>query len=237
MLKKYLFSFILLFSLVLNVCCASNKFHINNESYKRNAYNSVMMLDIMVQDAAGDINGVSGTAFAIDDKHLITAGHLCISALKMSANAKSLKIIIFAINNNEELMFQDDVKDLKIMAIDQKNDLCLIIKPRHGLKPVKLSKKQSVKIRDQIFIVGAPSGEFPIETEGFVSLPKVAIKNANEKVMASIDIFSGNSGSPVFDDAGEVIGVLVMGDNTYTHIGYFTQVTFLKTFIKAALEQ
>jgi serine protease Do len=103
-----------------------------------------------------------------------------------------------------------------------------------GLAPVTLSKSSTLKIRDEVFIVGAPNGTFPIETQGHVSLPKVpsADEELNGKIMCSLPIFKGNSGSPVYDSKGEVVGVIVMGDARYPNISFATPVKYLVSLME-----
>jgi serine protease Do len=122
-----------------------------------------------------------------------------------------------------------------IKAIDTDNDLCLIDKPEHGLKPMPIVDHDSVYIRDRVFTVGAPSLPFPIESEGYVSIPALSSNSPrlNGKIMCSLPIYSGNSGSPLLNELGEVIGVIVMGDRDYNGVAIATPAKALRAFLKA----
>lgn len=120
-------------------------------------------------------------------------------AFELALQSRTINSKITYVDKDEELM---ESQNFKIIAIDTKNDLCVIEKPNHRLIPVKIAKDYKPKIRDRIFTVGAPHGTFPIETEGFVSSPFIfsTDKELNGKMMCSLPIYRGNSGSPVFND-------------------------------------
>jgi S1-C subfamily serine protease len=123
----------------------------------------------------------------------------------------------------------------QIKAIDVKNDLCVISKPDHGLLPVTLAQDDELHIRDHVFTVGAPASTFPIETEGYVSLPAIDSDSweLNGKVLLSLSIYSGNSGSPVLNAAGEVVAVIVMGSPRYPSIAIATSVRHVRALLEA----
>ena len=94
-----------------------------------------------------------------------------------------------------------------------------------------MASDYQLKIRDKVFTVGAPEGTFPVETEGHVSLPFIFSINEdlNGKVLCSLGIYRGNSGSPVFDVNGNVIGVVVMGSRRYVNVAFLTRTKYLVT--------
>lgn len=129
----------------------------------------------------------------------------------------------------------DDKEGLSIIGIDEENDLCMIENKNHRLKPLRIvAPEHKVKIRDEAFVVGAPSGVFPIETHGFVSMPEFGNEN---RLLVSVSIFSGNSGSPLMNKDGEVIGVVVAGVKRYPNVCFATSHRALIEFIKVTLEQ
>ena len=143
------------------------------------------------------------------------------------------------INANEELVSLAIPLDaIKPLAIDLKNDLCLIEIKNHGLIPVVISDKKILKLRDKIFTVGAPASVVPIEAEGNVSLPSITFSDDDgERVMASMPAFGGSSGSPVFDEKGEVVGLITEANQHYQKIAFFTSAKFIQTFLKGNLNK
>lgn len=208
------FSFLALSMFVsMQVCCVSKQ-NLPINGYKRAAYNQVALLEIefeIVNEETKEVSkpSISATGFAVDKNLIATAGHFCIGAMRIAIRSNDVHTAITFVDKDEELK---TMTDFKIVALDAKNDLCLIEKPRHGLKVVSFADGSLLKIRDEIFTVGAPSGTFPIQTSGYVSLPSIfsTQEELNGKIMASLPIYRGNSGSPVFNTKGEVIGVVVM---------------------------
>jgi len=101
-----------------------------------------------------------------------------------------------------------------------------------------LAKNPTLKIRDKVYTIGAPKGSFPIETEGYISIPKMNIDGSivDDKILLSLPITSGNSGSPLYNENGDVIGMIVMGDMSYPFISFALNVDYINKFIKDTLE-
>jgi S1-C subfamily serine protease len=216
---------IIVLGLFFSTSCAGN--------YKRLAYNTVAMIKFeSIDKVSKDDSYVTGTAFAVDKNHLMTAGHVCRAGVEeiILKNIDNFSVYIIFINPSESLTV---VKDFKIVSIDLENDLCLIRKDSHGLLPVTFSSRE-VKIRDSVFTVGGPAGNFPTETEGFVSLPSADFPSNGwkDRMVMSLDIFSGNSGGPIFDSNGNVIGLVSAGDRRYLHFGIAVKTKYIVKFIK-----
>jgi len=70
-------------------------------------------------------------------------------------------------------------------------------------EPLKISEKE-VKVGDQVYIIGYPNG-LPLKYA-----PNAEVYRVNQQsFVASLDAFKGNSGSPVFNSEGEIVGVYI----------------------------
>jgi S1-C subfamily serine protease len=178
MLKKFL-----ALLCIFNLSCAGL-------DYKRSAYNSVAMVKFETIDPkTKDDSYITGTAFAVDENYLVTAAHVCVSGVQeiVLKNLQNFSVYLIYLDKDENVATK---KDFKIVEIDRKNDLCLIYKQKHGLKPVILNGKE-MKIRDPVFAVGAPASTFPIESEGFLSLSGLTVDGDQEwpdVMLMSLDI-------------------------------------------------
>ena len=82
-----------------------------------------------------------------------------------------------------------------------------------GLTPARLGDSDKVEVGDEVFVVGAPYGISPTLTVGHVSgriSPKMNLASASTSEFFQTDaaINGGNSGGPMFNLQGEVIGIV-----------------------------
>jgi len=84
--------------------------------------------------------------------------------------------------------------------------------PVLGIEPAKLGDSDRTRVGDRVFVVGAPYGMSHTLTVGYVSA--LHRDDASEGfsyvdlIQTDAAINAGNSGGPLFDDNGEVIGIV-----------------------------
>lgn len=167
--------------------------------------------------AKNSVNELNGTAFAYDKDHLVTAGHVCVAIFELQ--------VMSVLEDNIRLSYLlEDVEiervGVEMLEIDESNDICLISLPEHNLEPVKFADYKTVKRKDKVTLVGTPLGFMMYEEDGVVINPSKDVNPLiRDRLIISSPAAGGNSGSPVFNDEGEVIGLLSMGHNTFDHLG------------------
>lgn len=182
---------------------------------------------------SGD-GGIYASGFPIDKETIMTAGHFC-EAVQESSGKISEKIQVNFINANDEISVLDGGV-ISRYEFSETVDLCLIKLPRHGIVPVKIANYEKVRVGDKVTIVGAPMGlGYPNITEGYVTqkhsegFPSPIL---NDKLLTSAPVFAGNSGGPVFNESGEVIGVLVMATTKYEHLSFSISADVIKIWLE-----
>lgn len=135
-----------------------------------------------------------GTGFMIDAKgYLVTNAHV----------VKNGKSILVENSKGEQFVAEivklDAAKDIAILKINDKD-----FKPLNTL-PYSI-KKSSTDVAERIFTLGFPRNDV-VYSEGYLSA-KTGFNGDTLSCQLGIAVNPGNSGGPVFNNRGEVVGIL-----------------------------
>ena len=147
-------------------------------------------------------SAVSGTGFIIsEDGYILTNFHVIELAAQ---NGKDVNVIL-----------HDGTRyTASIVGYEKYNDIAVLKIEASGLQPVSFGNSDSLAVGDLVYAVGNPLGELDFSmSTGHVSALDRAITSDESGV--AIDMFqidaavnSGNSGGPVYNAAGEVVGIV-----------------------------
>ncbi|MEJ8816386.1 S1C family serine protease [Lacibacter sp. H407] len=136
----------------------------------------------------------SGSAFLVDGKgYLVTNAHVLRNAkgiIVLNSKGAEFKAIIVKV---------DESKDIAILKIVDKDYKSLGTLP-YGIR------KSSTDIAEPIFTLGYPRNEI-VYGEGYLSA-KTGFNGDTLSCQIAVAANPGNSGGPVFNKSGEVIGIL-----------------------------
>ncbi|RCU50400.1 MULTISPECIES: S1C family serine protease [Corallincola] len=143
-------------------------------------------------------NGLGSGVLISDSGKVLTAAHVVDTATEVK--------VIFT---------NGDISFAKILWIEHKADLAMLKldKVPEGIKPVKIGDSKTLRIGERIMVIGAPYGVSHSLSVGYVS----GRREGPEKVSRNITpvflqtdaaINKGNSGGPMFNMQGEVIGIV-----------------------------
>lgn len=146
-------------------------------------------------------SAVAGTGFIItSDGYIMTNYHVIESAQKSE--------------HKIQVLFKDKSSfEAKIVGFDEDNDVAVLKIDASDLSPVSIGNSDDVAVGDSVFAIGNPLGELDFSmTSGRVSALDRSItieRNGTAINMFQFDaaINSGNSGGPVYNESGEVIGI------------------------------
>ena len=111
-----------------------------------------------------------------------------------------------------KVIFHDGTEyEAKLVGSDSTNDLAVLKVEAQGLQTVKIGSSDALIVGDQVVAIGNPLGELTSTmTVGYVSAKDRDVTTDNKTInMLQTDaaINSGNSGGPLFNTRGEVIGI------------------------------
>lgn len=129
-----------------------------------------------------------------------------------------------------------------IMNYDQKNDIAIIgINNNLGLKKITLGNSDKVKIGEDIFVFGTPLNIDYISTlsKGNISYidRKITIKtsygpNSFSAIQIDARVEEGNSGGPVLNKSGKVIGMMFVKEANVDGIGFALPINFVMNIVE-----
>ena len=104
------------------------------------------------------------------------------------------------------------------MGYEEDNDVAVLKIDATGLNAVTLGDSSSMNVGERVYAVGNPLGELDYTmTEGIISaLDRVISTEASTAMnvfQISAAVNSGNSGGPVYNSRGEVIGIVTAKTN------------------------
>jgi S1-C subfamily serine protease len=181
-----------------------------NEIYRRSAPGVVQVTTTSVQTVQPGIfdnpfgapqqqtQQALGSGFVLDKAgHVVTNYHVV-------AGAKSVQV---SFSNNDSLK-------ARIVGVDPSNDIAVLKVDAHSraLTPLTLGDSDKVQVGDEVVAIGNPLGLDRSVTAGIVSAVQRPIQAPNNftidhAIQTDAALNHGNSGGPLIDAAGEVIGV------------------------------
>lgn len=135
-----------------------------------------------------------GSGFIIDGNgYIITNNHVV-------DKAESISVTL-----------SDNIKtEARVIGKDSKTDLALIkIETKHPLNAVKFGDSDKIRVGDWVLAIGNPFGLGSSVTAGIVSAKSRDIESGpyDSFIQTDASINQGNSGGPMFNLQGEVIGI------------------------------
>ena len=146
--------------------------------------------------------GSIGSGFLINDKGQILTNYHVVGQIGTAPGAKL------------SVTLADKSKyEARVLDKDPANDLALIqIEPRKKLTHLRLGDSDNLQVGQKVLAIGNPFGFEGSLTTGIVSAVGRAIRDENGGEMEGLiqtdaAINSGNSGGPLLNSAGDVIGI------------------------------
>ena len=165
--------------------------------YAQNVHSVVLIESTVTTSMYGQTaTGVSsGSGFIVsEDGYVITNYHVI-------EGASAVSVVLY--NNTEH--------PAAVVGYDSTNDIALLKLEANGLDAVTLGSSDDLIVGDQVVAIGNPLGELTSTlTVGYVSAKERTVSTDGtiiNMIQTDAAINSGNSGGPLFNMKGEVVGI------------------------------
>jgi serine protease Do len=113
----------------------------------------------------------------------------------------------------------------RVVGIDRRSDVALIKVDAHDLPAVRIGNPAALKTGEWVAAIGSPFGFENTVTSGIVSAKARAMPGDGYVpfIQTDVPINPGNSGGPLFNMAGEVVGI---NSQIYTQSGGYMGISF-----------
>ena len=166
----------------------------------------------------------TGTGFALTNNYVVTNYHVI-------ENAKI--ITLTGINGNFSIKH-----NASVAATDKNNDLALLkLNGNVSITNIPYSIKTTTSdVGEEIFVLGYPltatMGDEIKLTTGVIS-SKSGFQGDISQYQISAPIQPGNSGGPLFDSKGNIIGIVSAKHAGAENVGYAIKTSYLKTLVES----
>ena len=197
-----------------------------NEQNEKELYLKMYPTGKIESDEPADSNEWSGTGFALKENYIVTNYHVI-------EDANSIQIQ--GINGNFNTRYNANV-----IATDKYNDLAILkVEGVHISPDIPYSVKTSTSdVGEDVFVLGYPMtstmGEEIKLTTGVVS-SKTGFQGDVSLYQISAPIQPGNSGGPLFDGNGNVIGIVSAKHQGAENVGYSIKTSYLRNLMESAM--
>ena len=166
-----------------------------------------------------------GSGFIINEKGIVVTNNHVI---------QDAEDIIIRVNGDKEykakVIGSDPLSDIAVLQLDTKEKF----------KPVKFGDSDKARIGDWVIAIGNPFGLGGTVTSGIISARNrsIGLTRYEDYIQTDASINSGNSGGPLFDMNGDVIGIntAILGRSGSIGIGFSIPANSAKIVIDQLIE-
>jgi len=150
-----------------------------------------------------------GSGFIIDEKGIVVTNNHVI---------QDAEDIIVRVNGNKEF-------NAKVIGADPLSDIAVLqLETKEKFIPVEFGNSDQARIGDWVIAIGNPFGLGGTVTSGIISARNrsIGLSRYEDFIQTDASINSGNSGGPLFDMSGDVIGIntAILGRSGSIGIGF-----------------
>ena len=179
-----------------------------------------------------DDSAMSGTGTMISDKgYFITNAHVVMELSQNHQKVLNLSDAVYGQSGERNYRFVAE-----LICANPAIDLALLkTEPNSSLKPVTFADQEAFP-GEAVYAIGNSKGEGLCIVEGIVSDVHRRIGNI-DAIMISAPVTHGNSGGPVFDAEGKLVGIVQSGRQDVSAMNYVIPIKTINEFLQKAKEK
>ena len=150
-----------------------------------------------------------GSGFIVDQEgYVITNAHVVDNAAEIRVSLQDRR------EYKAELIGSDKASDIAVLKINAEN-----------LPVVKIGDSENIKVGEWVLAIGSPFGFEHTATQGIISALSRSLPDGNYVpfIQTDVAVNPGNSGGPLFNTSGEVVGV---NSQIYSRSGGYQGLSF-----------
>jgi len=180
---------------------------------------------IKFQQGAGRPDRVLGSAFQIDPAgYYLTNYHVISSEVDPAYNGYS-KLSIRPSDNPDERI------PAKVIGWNKEMDLALLKSVVAAPFTLHLTEKAETEKGQQVFAIGSPIGLENTITSGIISAAGRRLLTRGDVIQIDAPVNPGNSGGPLVDRSGKVLGIVFAGMKDYQGINFALPLSWINIYI------
>lgn len=119
---------------------------------------------------------------------------------------------------------------IRVASFDQSRDLAILRLPGFDLPTVSLGNSDSVKVGATVYAIGNPLGLEESVTKGIVSSIRVR-DNGTKVIQTDSAVSSGNSGGPLINEKGHVVGVVTFKISSGENLNFAVPINYVRALL------
>lgn len=133
-----------------------------------------------------------GSGFAVSEKEVVTNAHVI-------SNARMIRVITYS----------GDSLPASVVAYDEDLDLAVLYVADGSFSALPVASLDATRVGDDVYAIGAPKSMAYTLTKGIIS-SKDRVIRGRQYIQIDAAVNEGNSGGPLLDANGNVLGVITL---------------------------
>ncbi len=185
---------------------------------------------IKLERGVGRPDRVIGSGFFIDKRgYLLTNYHVIQSEVDPSYRGYSRLYVRLAENPEQRI-------PARVVGYDRVFDMALLKVEVDPEFVFSLSDIRELRAGSQIYAIGSPGGLYSSISSGIISATGRRFLQLGDVLQVDVPLNPGNSGGPVLDSQGELVGVVFAGVEQFEGVNFAVPSFWIKQFLAGLYE-